>query len=116
MKTARKNNIPDPPKHLRAKGRALWMEILEIWEMTPDSLAILLGACEVTDQAERAREILDREEPTFKNKAGEPVKHPAAVVMRDMLAERRAAIKQLNLETEPKRPPGRPPAGHLRSH
>lgn len=56
-----------PPKHLSARSKKLWDELVPARAKSPERQALLQTALEALDRADQAREILDREGLTTKN-------------------------------------------------
>jgi len=98
------------PQNLSKPAKKLYREILGEYSIDdPAGLAILKTALEAWDRSREAREAIDRDGPTFKDRFGCPKPHPLLTVERDSRAQFLQALKQLNLDIEPLKSIGRPP-------
>ena len=100
-----------PPKELKAPGRALWEGIQQEYAIQdPGGLSHLASACRAADDIARMRNKVSREGDTIKDRFGQIREHPLLAAIRGAEATKRQALKSLNLDIEPLRDkPGRPP-------
>lgn len=98
------------PNHLSKEARRIWKEILEEYDIADAAgLHILRVALEAYDRAQAAREAIDQDGMTLKDKFGQTKPHPLLPIERDSRAAFLAGLKALNLDLEPLRDrPGRP--------
>ncbi len=47
------DELPRPPRGLKARGRKLWDDVVTDHELRPDELAVLLGAARTADELDR---------------------------------------------------------------
>lgn len=105
MKTTNKT-----PSHLSKEAKAIWRDIIEEYSIEDVAgLRILRVALEAYDRAQAAREAIDSEGMTVKDKFQQIKPHPLLPIERDSRAAFLAGLKALNLDLEPlKDRPGRP--------
>lgn len=98
------------PKHLSVESKKIWKEILDEYSIEDAAgLRILRVALESFDRAQSAREAIDKDGMTVKDKAGQTKPHPLLPIERDSRAAFLSGLKSLNLDLEPLRDrPGRP--------
>lgn len=109
---------PKAPRHLSAKSRRWWDEVVTNWDgLESHHLKLLQLACEASDRAEEARKILTTEGPVYHDRFGAPRRHPATQIEAEARTAFQRIVRALNLdESEPKRgrnqwrpkPPRRP--------
>jgi hypothetical protein len=75
-----------------------------------DSAGLLLleTAMRCFDRAEEARRLVDAQGAVLKDRFGQSVPHPALKAERDARGQMMSALKSLNLDVAPVRPPHRP--------
>jgi len=87
------------PKHLEDQERKLWKRIITQYQIRDSAgLKILPAGLEAHQRARQAREQIDREKMTFKDRFGQMRPHALLTVERDSRASFLSAIKLLNLE------------------
>jgi len=98
------------PKHLSTESKKIWRDILSEYSIEDAAgLKILRVALESFDRVQAAREIIDEDGMTIKDRFGTLKIHPLLPIERDNKAAFLAGIKALNLDIEPLRDkPGRP--------
>jgi P27 family predicted phage terminase small subunit len=101
--------LPPPPAHLSAAAQAWWVEITSEFILRPHHLKILELAADAWDRTVAARELLRRDGLISSTAAGDPKGHPAAVIERDSRAAFMLALRELDLDSEPKPSDRRPP-------
>ena len=92
-------------------AQARWNKINAEWELGNTDLLVLESALEAFDRMRQAQRILKKAGLTTKDRFGQVKPHPGIGVERDSRAAWLRAIKQLGLDLEPVKPPGRPPGG-----
>jgi hypothetical protein len=65
--------IPEPPPGLAEVGAALWSEILDEVELSPDGLAMLAEVCRTVDELELMGQALRAGTPTVLGSKGQPI-------------------------------------------
>jgi P27 family predicted phage terminase small subunit len=100
---------PPPPNHLSDAAKAWWVEITSEFILLPHHFKILELAADAWDRTVQARELLRRDGLISSTAAGDPKGHPAAVIERDSRAAFMAALRELDLDSEPKPSDRRPP-------
>jgi P27 family predicted phage terminase small subunit len=89
------------PKHLSARGRRLWRDLICTYSLDdPAGLELLRRACEASDRADQARDVLAKEGLTVATRFGEVRVHPAVAVERDSRNALRQLLRELRV-TEP---------------
>ena len=99
------------PKHLSKESKKLFKAVVSEYAIDDSAgLKILVVALEALDRAQAAREQIDKEGMTVKDKYEQIKPHPLLACERDSRAAFLSGIKCLNLDLEPLRDgPGRPP-------
>ena len=89
------------PSHLKAKGRALWDGVLEVYDLGPHELAILEDACREADIVARLDTEL-RAAPSLivAGSMGQDVEHPLVKEVRQHRATKAQLLSKLNLPDE----------------
>lgn len=101
---------PAPPGHLSGAAQALWNEIHAGWVLDPSQISVLAVSLQAFDRAEQARQLIDREGVTVKDRWQQTKAHPALNVERDSRAAYLAGLRQLGLDlVAPAGRIGRPP-------
>ncbi|MHB1042361.1 MAG: P27 family phage terminase small subunit [Eubacteriales bacterium] len=97
------------PKHLQPSTRKWFKSVLEDFELEPHHIKILTLAAETWDRCNQAREILKAEGLTYTDRFGCPRARPEVAVERDSRIAFARLVRELALDVEPPRAPGRPP-------
>ena len=89
---------------------ARWWASLQADFPLSDSAGRLLleTALRAFDRAEEARRMVEAEGAVVRDRFEQPGPHPAIRIERDSRAQMLTALKALNLDIAPARPPGRP--------
>jgi hypothetical protein len=99
----------DPPAHLKAAGRRLWLGVMAQYQLDDTGgLATLEAACTALDRAEELRFAIDEDGPVIRGKGGLLKDHPG---LKHEVANRALAMRllsKLGLDLEPVLKPGRP--------
>jgi P27 family predicted phage terminase small subunit len=98
-----------PPPHLSEATKAWWTEVCGEYVLKSHHLRILECACDAWDRMTEAREALSREGLIGSTGAGGPKANPAAVIERDSRAAFLYALRELDLDSEPKPGAKQPP-------
>jgi P27 family predicted phage terminase small subunit len=100
---------PPPPSHLSAATQAWWIEVTNEFVLRPHHLRILEIACDSWDEMTAARAIVSKEGLTVSTAQGGDKPHPATSIERDCRAAFLKALRELDLDSEPKPSDRRPP-------
>lgn len=111
MHKGRKKALPSAgvPAGLSAEA-VLWWHALQADFPLSDSAGRLLleTALRSFDRATEAARLIDAEGAVVKDRFNQSAPHPAIRIERDSRAQMLAALRALNLDIAPARPPGRP--------
>lgn len=89
----------DPPRHLKAAGRAMWRRLMADYPLEDaGAQALLLAACEAAQRAEEARALVDRDGAIVLDRFGQRKPHPGVQIERDARTQMIAALRALRLE------------------
>ena len=99
---------PPPPSHLSEDTKVWWVEVCAEFVLRPHHLKILEACCDAWDRMCASRAILLREGLVSATAAGAAKGHPAAVIERDSPAAFMAALRELDLDSEPRPADKRP--------
>ena len=92
----------EPPAHLSPPMTAFWNAVVDHYVLDdPPALELLRRACEASDRADQAREVIDREGPTIVTRHGEVKVHPAVAVERDARTAVRQFLRELRITDPP---------------
>lgn len=94
MPTRKNMYVPD---YLQERGRKLWQDVLETYELSKHEQAVLLEACNTVDLIDKMRRALKRDGMTSKGSMGQLVVHPFVAEIRQQRALLDRLIKSLNL-------------------
>ncbi len=98
-----------PPAGLSDAASTWWQSVRDEYGIAdPAGIALLNQAAQALDRADAARTLLDAEGLVVRDRFDQPKPHPASVIVRDAEASFRSALRDLRLDVEPSRPPGRP--------
>ena len=104
------SDIAQAPDHLSARAQGLWRSIVAEFLLAPHQIELLRRACESSDRADQARELLLDEGLTTTDRYGQIKPHPAANIERDSRIAEARLIRELALTPEePEEPHSRPP-------
>jgi P27 family predicted phage terminase small subunit len=104
----KKNAELAAPDHLSKRAQGLWQAIVSGYVLAPHQLELLRRACEASDRADEARDLLREEGLTVTDRYGQTKPHPAANIERDSRLAEARLIRELALapeEPEDSRPP-----------
>jgi phage terminase small subunit len=106
---------PKPPEHLSEPTRKWFASVVEDYQLEPHHLRLLQLAAETWDRGQQAREVLNRDGPTYLNRFNYPCARPVVAIERDSRLAFARLVRELDLDTEgPAEERSRPPA--LRSN
>jgi len=98
------------PGHLAPATRRWWLSVVADYELEPHHLRLLSLAAGAWDRAEQARKALEMADSlTFLDRFGQPHARPELAVERDSRTSFARLLRELCLDVEPPRAPGRPP-------
>ena len=90
------------PAHIKGPERLLWKKILAEYAISDSAgLKILQVALEAYARARKAREVIEKEGMTIKDRFDQVKAHPLITVERDARSQFLLAMKQLNLSIIP---------------
>ena len=106
---ALKNSVklPDSPPHLKASGRAWFVQVVAKYAFESHELALVTAAAEMLDRAAAARELVELEGLVVQDRFGQIAAHPAAALERQALNSFRLLARELALDSPV--PDSRPP-------
>jgi hypothetical protein len=102
---------PEPPAELGVTGSELWRGIVGEWDIADKAgLAVLAQACHAYDTAERLRRQIAVTGDEVETGNGGTKANPLIAIELQARSLTARLLDRLGvLDTEPKRPPGRPP-------
>lgn len=105
-----KTTIPKAPSHLSAETKKWWRDIVTEYALESQHLRILQLAAEAWDRCVQAREIIDKEGMTFKDRFEQIKARPEIAIERDSRISFARLVRELGLEdggeiSEGPRPP-----------
>ena len=103
-------HVPTTPSHLKDDGRQFFQRMVLEYEVTDcGGLSLLERAAECVDRLVAARAAIAEHGEVIIAAGGKPVLNPACKLEKEARDGFLAAMRMLNLDTEPPRPrPGRP--------
>ncbi len=97
--------LPKPPEHLSPRAQALWTDIVTTFEMSDAApLELLRRACEASDRADEARDVLAREGLVVVDRHGQVKAHPCISVERDSRIALTRILRELRIVDAPEPP------------
>lgn len=88
------------PEGLKQSGSTLWQQITEKWELRPDELAVLKGACRVEDRIDTLERELEGAPLMVRGSQGQQVINPIIPELRQYEATKKSLLGALNLPDE----------------
>jgi P27 family predicted phage terminase small subunit len=88
------------PQGLATATAAWFRSVCRDYVLEPHHVRLLTLACRAWDRAEQARELLDREGLTTKDRYGTSKTHPAVTIERDCRTQFARMVRELDLDTE----------------
>ncbi|MGK9261193.1 hypothetical protein KXS15_09540 [Sinorhizobium meliloti] len=89
---------PKAPPHLRPETQKWWRTVLADFELEGHHLRLLQLAAEAWDQAQGAREVLDREGQTFTDRFQQPKERPEVGIMQNARIAFARLLRELALD------------------
>ncbi len=102
--------LPKPPAHLKPQTRRWWSSVIADFALEAHHVRVLTLAGEAWDRTQEARERLAADGTYLADRFGQLRAHPAVAVERDSRLAFARLLRELDLDVEPPRSPGRPPA------
>jgi len=97
------------PKGLSKNAKDFFNSITSEYELESHHLSILKQACECIDRINECRKLIEKEGPFYYDRFGQPKTHPALDEERKWKTTYYRLIRELGLDLEPPKEPGRPP-------
>lgn len=99
------------PRHLRLATRQFWASVNDEYCLEAPHRKLLTMCCEAWDRCQQAREALKKHDSlTFTDRFGQPHARPEVNIERDSRIAFARLLRELGLDIEGPREPGRPPA------
>jgi P27 family predicted phage terminase small subunit len=92
---------PQPPPHLSPSAVHWWRSTVDRYVLEEHHLRLLQLACEAWDEAQNAREQLQKEGLTIAGREGGARPHPCVAIERDARLAVARLVRELDLDTEP---------------
>jgi len=106
VKTTAKYKVPG---HLRAVTKKWFRLVLAEYDFEPHHLKLLTLVCEAWERAQDAQVVLSKEGLTYNDRFGCPRPRPEVKIKEQAEIIFARLIRELNLDIEPPKSPGRPP-------
>lgn len=104
---------PRPPSHLGKHGKTFWNRVAAEYELLPQDLDRLEGACTMLDRAHAARAAIEESGVVTKDRFGCDREHPAIRVEASAWNSFRLLARELGLDIAPSDTrPASPPRGY----
>lgn len=98
-----------PPSHLSPAARRWWTQMQREYQISDaGGLSLLAAAADAWERCREARELLAKDGVVTTDRFGQMQPHPAVRIEHASRAQLLQALKQLNLDLEPVKTPGRP--------
>jgi phage terminase small subunit len=98
------------PAHLRPATKAWWASVVADYEFEPHHIRLLTLAGEAWDMGELAQKGLKKADSlVFFDRFGSPHARPEVAIARDSRIAFARLLRELALDVEPPKSPGRPP-------
>jgi len=98
------------PGYLEPLTAKWWEEVNSEYELEPHHVRLLTLAASAWDRCEQARQLLLEKGLTYTDRFDQPKKRPEVSIEQDSRIAFARLIRELNLDIEPPKAPGRPPA------
>lgn len=99
---------PKPPSHLRPATRKWFKSVLTDYELDGHHVRLLTLAAEAWDQAQTAREVLDRDGQTFIDRFSQPKERPEVGILQNARIAFARLIRELSLDGDQPEAPRAP--------
>ncbi|TIO52962.1 MAG: P27 family phage terminase small subunit [Mesorhizobium sp.] len=93
-------NAPKPPANLRPATRKWFKSVCEDYVIEPHHVRLLTLAAEAYDQAQSAREVLDKDGQTFLDRFGQPKERPEVGILQNARIAFARLIRELALDVD----------------
>jgi P27 family predicted phage terminase small subunit len=93
--------LHEPPPHLSASAREWWKSTVETYVLQEHHLRLLQLCCEAWDEAQKARDALERDGLTVPGREGGLRPHPCVAIERDARLAVARLVRELDLDVEP---------------
>ncbi len=97
------------PEYLSKESREWWSWVVSEFELEQHHLKLLTAACESWDRTQQARRRLKKFGLTYHDRFGKPKARPEVAIERDSKIVFARLLRELSLDIDPPREPGRPP-------
>lgn len=88
---------PQPPRDLKARGRAFWREVTGAYALRADERQLLDEVCRCLDRLDALRAAVNRDGLVVTDKRGRVALHPCATEERQVRLLLRLLVSQLDL-------------------
>jgi phage terminase small subunit len=99
------HELPPPPDHLSEGTRLWWRALVADYKLDPHHLRVLQVAAEAWDRKEQARQALVEHGLSYTDDKGMIRARPEVQIERDARTAFLRALRELNLDVEPPKPP-----------
>lgn len=98
-----------PPNHLRPETAQWFKDVTSQYELEPHHVRLLTLAAESWDRCQQAREVLNRDGLTYRDRFGAPRARPEVAIERDARMAFARLVRELGLDLLPPPEAPRPP-------
>ncbi|GLS34515.1 hypothetical protein GCM10010869_01030 [Mesorhizobium tianshanense] len=92
------NEVQKPPAHLRPATKKWFKTVISDFELDGHHIRLLTLAAEAWDQAQTAREVLDKDGQTFTDRFGQPKERPEVGILQNARISFARLIRELALD------------------
>ena len=100
----------NPPSHLSPATAQWWASVMSEHELEPHHVRLLTLACEAYDNAQEARETLQREGKTYIDRFDQPKPRPEVAIQRNSTIGFARMLRELDLDISAPTDRARPPS------
>ncbi len=90
--------VPKPPAHLRPATKKWFKTVTNDFDLDGHHIRLLTLAAEAWDQAQTAREVLDRDGQTFTDRFDQPKERPEVGILQNARISFARLIRELALD------------------
>ena len=98
------------PDHLQPETGAWWLQVMSEFELEAHHERLLTLACQAWDRGELARQVLQSDGLTFRDRFDQPKARPEVGIQRDSVIAFARLIRELDLDVGQPAERSRPPA------